>query len=77
MVARRRGLRIAEVPVTWRNDVATRVGLAKGARAFADLAANPLVDGLGRGPDAIDAARAPSRGLREKRGGSRRRPAAP
>jgi len=37
VVARQRGLRIAEVPVTWRNDAATRVGLAKGARAFADL----------------------------------------
>ena len=37
VVARRHGLRIAEVPVTWRNDVATRVGLTKGAQAFADL----------------------------------------
>ena len=37
VVARQRGLRIAEVPVTWRNDVATRVGLTKGAQAFADL----------------------------------------
>jgi glycosyltransferase involved in cell wall biosynthesis len=37
VVARQHGLRIAEVPVTWRNDVATRVGLTKGARAFADL----------------------------------------
>jgi dolichyl-phosphate beta-glucosyltransferase len=36
-VARRRGLRIAEVPVTWRNDAATRVGLGGGATAFADL----------------------------------------
>ena len=37
-VARRRGLRIAEVPVTWRNDAATRVGAASGFRAFLDLA---------------------------------------
>ena len=37
VVARQRGLRITEVPVTWRNDTATRVGLAKGAQAFADL----------------------------------------
>jgi dolichyl-phosphate beta-glucosyltransferase len=36
-VARQRGLRIAEVPVTWRNDAATRVGLGGGAAAFADL----------------------------------------
>jgi dolichyl-phosphate beta-glucosyltransferase len=36
-VARRRGLRIAEVPVVWRNDAATRVGLAGGGAAFADL----------------------------------------
>jgi dolichyl-phosphate beta-glucosyltransferase len=35
--ARHRGLRIAEVPVTWRNDPATRVGLGGGAAAFADL----------------------------------------
>jgi len=25
------------VPVTWRNDTATRVGLAKGAQAYLDL----------------------------------------
>jgi dolichyl-phosphate beta-glucosyltransferase len=36
-VARRRGLRIAEVPVVWRNDAATRVGLGGGGTAFADL----------------------------------------
>ena len=36
-VARRRGLRIAEVPVTWRNDAATRVGLLRGGLAFLDL----------------------------------------
>jgi dolichyl-phosphate beta-glucosyltransferase len=36
-VARRRGLRVAEVPVVWRNDTATRVGLGGGGAAFADL----------------------------------------
>ncbi len=36
-VARRRGYRIAEVPVTWRNDEATRVGPLNGLRAFLDL----------------------------------------
>ena len=36
-VARRRGLVVAEVPVTWRNDLATRVGLARGGQAFLDL----------------------------------------
>jgi len=36
-IARRRGLKIAEVPVTWRNDAATRVGLARGGQAFLDL----------------------------------------
>jgi dolichyl-phosphate beta-glucosyltransferase len=37
-IARRLGLRIAEVPVTWRNDAATRVGPLNGFRAFLDLA---------------------------------------
>jgi dolichyl-phosphate beta-glucosyltransferase len=37
-VARRRGLRIAEVPVTWRNDAATRVTLGGGSAAFLDIA---------------------------------------
>jgi dolichyl-phosphate beta-glucosyltransferase len=36
-VARRRGLKVAEVPVVWRNDAATRVGLAGGGAAFLDL----------------------------------------
>jgi dolichyl-phosphate beta-glucosyltransferase len=36
-VARRRGLRIAEVGVTWRNDAASRVGLVRGGIAFLDL----------------------------------------
>ncbi|HEY6547288.1 MAG TPA: dolichyl-phosphate beta-glucosyltransferase [Vicinamibacteria bacterium] len=37
VAARAHGHGIVEVPVTWRNDAATRVGLAKGARAFLDL----------------------------------------
>jgi len=36
-LARRLGFRIAEVPVTWRNDAASRVGLWSGFRAFPDL----------------------------------------
>jgi dolichyl-phosphate beta-glucosyltransferase len=36
-LARKRGYRIAEVPVTWRNDAATRVGLGGGSLAFPDL----------------------------------------
>ena len=36
-IARRQGLRVAEVPVLWRNDVATRVGGLSGTRAFLDL----------------------------------------
>jgi dolichyl-phosphate beta-glucosyltransferase len=36
-LARRRGLRIAEVPVVWRNDAATRVSLGAGGAAFLDL----------------------------------------
>ena len=36
-LARRRGLRIAEVPVRWRNDAASRVGPLNGFRAFVDL----------------------------------------
>jgi dolichyl-phosphate beta-glucosyltransferase len=35
--ARRAGLRIAELPVVWRNDAATRVGLRGGGAAFLDL----------------------------------------
>ena len=37
VAARRRGLRIAEVGVTWRNDTASRVGMGSGFRAFTDL----------------------------------------
>jgi len=36
-LAQRRGYQVAEVPVTWRNDAASRVGLLKGFRAFPDL----------------------------------------
>jgi dolichyl-phosphate beta-glucosyltransferase len=36
-LARRRGFRIAELPVVWRNDAATRVGWWKGMLAFGDL----------------------------------------
>jgi len=46
-VARRLGFRIAEVPVTWRNDEATRVDTLKGALAFADLARIRLNDWRG------------------------------
>ncbi len=37
-LARKRGYRIAEVPVTWRNDAATRVRTSQGILAFLDLA---------------------------------------
>ena len=36
-VARKRGLRVLELPVTWRNDAATRVGTWRGFLAFLDL----------------------------------------
>lgn len=36
-VARRRGRKTAEVPVTWRNDAASRVTLLGGSAAFLDL----------------------------------------
>ncbi|MBI3932610.1 MAG: glycosyltransferase family 2 protein [Acidobacteria bacterium] len=36
-LALRRGRRVAEVPVTWRNDAATRVGTLRGFLAFVDL----------------------------------------
>ena len=38
VIARRRGYRIAELPVTWRNDAATRVSTLRGLQAFLDLA---------------------------------------
>jgi dolichyl-phosphate beta-glucosyltransferase len=36
-LARRKGYRIAEVPILWRNDAATRVSLVRGFLAFPDL----------------------------------------
>jgi dolichyl-phosphate beta-glucosyltransferase len=36
-VARQLGFRLAELPVVWRNDAATRVGWWKGMTAFADI----------------------------------------
>jgi dolichyl-phosphate beta-glucosyltransferase len=36
-LARKQGRRIAEVPVTWRNDAASRVGALRGMMAFLDL----------------------------------------
>jgi dolichyl-phosphate beta-glucosyltransferase len=36
-IARRLGYRVAELPVVWRNDAASRVGWWKGMTAFADL----------------------------------------
>ena len=47
-VARRLGLRIAEVPVVWRNDAASRVTLLRGAAAFADLVTIRLNAARGR-----------------------------
>jgi dolichyl-phosphate beta-glucosyltransferase len=47
-LARRSGYRIAEVPVIWRNDAATRVTPLKGARAFLDLLRIRLDARLGR-----------------------------
>ncbi len=38
-IARQRGLRIAEIGVTWRNHEATHVGLRRGGEAFLDLLA--------------------------------------
>ena len=47
-LARRRGLRIAEVPVRWRNDAASRVGPMNGFRAFVDLGRIRMNDWRGR-----------------------------
>jgi dolichyl-phosphate beta-glucosyltransferase len=46
-VARRRGLRIVEVPVVWRNDEASRVSLGGGGAAFVDLVRIRLLAGRG------------------------------
>jgi len=51
-LARRAGLRILEVPVTWRNDAATHVGLGRGFLAFLDVVrirARALSGGYPRG----------------------------
>jgi dolichyl-phosphate beta-glucosyltransferase len=47
-LARKRGYRIAEVPVTWRNDAATRVSLGGGSAAFPDLLRIRLNEWMGR-----------------------------
>jgi dolichyl-phosphate beta-glucosyltransferase len=47
-IAKRRGHRIAEVPVVWRNDAATRVGLWRGFVAFLDLVRIRVNDWIGR-----------------------------
>ncbi len=47
-VARRRGYRIVEIPVTWRNDAATRVGMLGGFLAFPDLLRIRFNQWLGR-----------------------------
>jgi dolichyl-phosphate beta-glucosyltransferase len=49
-LARQRGHRIAEMPVTWRNDAATRVTTLRGVLAFLDLLRVPVNDWLGRYP---------------------------
>jgi dolichyl-phosphate beta-glucosyltransferase len=49
-LARRRGHRVAEIPVTWRNDAATRVTTLRGVVAFVDLLRVPANDWLGRYP---------------------------
>jgi len=47
-IARKQGARIAEIPVRWRNDAATRVSLVPGLRAFSDLLRIRLNDLAGR-----------------------------
>jgi len=47
-LARRKGYRIAEVPVVWRNDAASRVGLMGGFLAFPDLLRIRANDWAGR-----------------------------
>jgi dolichyl-phosphate beta-glucosyltransferase len=47
-IARKRGRRVVEVPVTWRNDAATRVGALGGMAAFADLLRIRANDWAGR-----------------------------
>ena len=47
-LARQKGYRIAEVPVRWRNDAASRVSLVRGFLAFPDLLRIRANDWLGR-----------------------------
>ncbi len=47
-LARRKGYRIAEVPVVWRNDAASRVSLVRGFLAFPDLLRIRANDWTGR-----------------------------
>jgi len=47
-LARKRGYRIAEVPVVWRNDAASRVSLLRGFLAFPDLLRIRANDWAGR-----------------------------
>lgn len=47
-VAARAGLRIAEIPVVWRNDAATRVTLLRGTTAFLDVLRIRCWGALGR-----------------------------
>jgi len=47
-LARKNGYRIAEVPVVWRNDAASRVSLLRGFLAFPDLVRIRTNDWLGR-----------------------------
>jgi len=47
-LARRKGYRIAEVPVLWRNDAASRVSLVRGFLAFPDLLRIRANDWTGR-----------------------------
>ncbi|HEY2941138.1 MAG TPA: dolichyl-phosphate beta-glucosyltransferase [Vicinamibacteria bacterium] len=47
-LARRKGYRIAEVPVVWRNDAASRVSLVRGFLAFPDLLRIRANDWAGR-----------------------------
>ena len=72
-VARRRGLRIAEVGVTWRNDAATHVGLVQGGLAFLDLLRIRV--NLSRGRYDPSSAPADARALRGGPGASGRDPA--
>lgn len=53
-ISRRRGRRVAEIPVTWRNDAATRVSSLRGFLAFLDLLRIRANDWAGRYSEAAD-----------------------